>query len=190
MSTWNHWITAVREGDEEATRDFWVRYAQPLIRLADRNLSQRLRRRVDPEDVVQSTFRTVLRRIQGGEFRLEGEEDIWRLLTAIALNKSRQQARFFAAKKRDAERDLALQVDDQAVGRDLEATPEDAVVLVDLVDHVIRTTTDDEERRVLLLKLDDCSNFQIAQQMQCSERTVQRIVARLRQRFATLLDAE
>ena len=190
MNTWNHWITAVREGDEEATRDFWVRYAQPLIRLADRNLSQRLRRRVDPEDVVQSTFRTVLRRIQGGEFRLEGEEDIWRLLTAIALNKSRRQARYFAAKKRDADRDLPLEAHEESPSQAVEATPEDAVILVDLVDHVIRTTTDEEERRVLLLKLDDCSNFQIAQQMQCSERTVQRIVARLRQRFVTLIDAE
>ena len=42
---------------------------------------------------------------------------------------------------------------------------------------------DEEERRIVELKLLERSNAEIAEQLGCSERTVRRLLARLRERL-------
>ena len=59
-------------GDDRAARAVFDRYSNRLIRLAGKHLNQRLAGRVDPEDVVQSVFRTFFRRGLDGEFQLDG----------------------------------------------------------------------------------------------------------------------
>ena len=194
MSThsWQVWIDAVRQGDAVALADFWSRYASPLLRLAERNIQQNLRRRVDPEDVVQSAFRTVLRRMQGGEFLVDDDEQLWKLLCAVTLNKSRRQARRHLQQKRAVDREMYIdQAEAQMAGVESDLpSPTDAAILVDLIEHIVHSTVDEEERSVLLLKLEDYSNQEIADQMERSERTVRRIMGRIKSRCVQMLEAE
>src|SRR5579884_576430 len=54
-----------RAGSEEAARQLFERYTDRLIALARGHIDQRLARRVDPEDITQSAFRTFFRRARG-----------------------------------------------------------------------------------------------------------------------------
>ena len=184
-----HWIQGVRDNDAEAIREFCGRYASPLLRLAENNLHDRLRRRVDPEDVVQSAFRTIFRRLQGGEFSFETDDDLWQLLCAVTLNKSRQQARRHTQQKRSLDQEIYLDGTANPPGLpSTQPTPDDAATLIDLVEHFLDSATDEEERTVIVMKLDELSNEEIAHQMQRSERTIRRILARLRSRMASMLE--
>ncbi len=106
---WGHLIRGLRDGDRTVVQDFCQRYGASLERLAAKHLPAALRRRVGPEDVVQSACRTFLRRTRGGEFQLADSEDLWRLLCAITLTKVREQARFHLRQKRGLDKEVALE---------------------------------------------------------------------------------
>ncbi len=49
-------------------RNVVERYTERLLGLAARRLPSRVRRRVDPEDVVQSAYRSFFQRLREGRF--------------------------------------------------------------------------------------------------------------------------
>ena len=186
---WNEWLSLVRSGDRDATQGFWDTYGQPLLRLAEKNLQANLRRRVDPEDIVQSAFRTVFRRLQTDEFNLHDDSQLWRLMCAVTLNKTRRKARWNQQAKRDVK---AENYPDAAPSepwnvRGTGPQPEEALILVDLIENLVVRTTDEEERSVLLMKLDDYSNQEIADRLKRSVRTINRILERLKERCQAMI---
>ena len=64
-------VQKCREGDKDAARCLFERYARQLTGLAEQHLSRKLARRMDGEDIVQSVFRTFFRRTAEGEFRID-----------------------------------------------------------------------------------------------------------------------
>ncbi len=80
-------LSRVRQGDEQAASDLFDRYVERLIKLARSRLSAKLQRRVDPEDVVQSAYRSFFSHAQDGRYQLHKSGDLWRLLAAITVNK-------------------------------------------------------------------------------------------------------
>ena len=189
---WDRFIRGLRGGDNAVVRQFCERYGPQLERLADRHLGGAMRRRVGPEDVVQSACRTFLRRAHAGEFRLEDSEALWRLLCAITLTKVREQSRFHQRRKRglDQEQPLAA-VDDSAAGAappaDPRPTPAETAEFADFFEQVM-AGLDEEERQVVDLKLQECTNEEAAERLGLSERTVRRILKRIQSRLTTALE--
>jgi len=190
---WEEWIDGIRAGDADSINAFWNEYGAALMRLADQNIQERLRRRVDPEDVVQSAIRTFLRRAQEGQFELDGDDGAWRLICAITLNKARQQARRHLRKKRTLDQEVYLAHSDDTSAPQAanvpgeEPTAEDAAVLVDLVEQLLAQSQNEHEQQIIALRLQDFTNDEIANQVGCSERTVRRIIVQLRTRLERLL---
>jgi hypothetical protein len=58
-----------RERDE-AARLVWEHYFHDLLDLAHRHLARRIRQRVGAEDVLQSVYASVCRRLEQGDFEL------------------------------------------------------------------------------------------------------------------------
>ena len=56
----------LRAGDDEAAREVFDRFARRLVGLARRRFDRRLAHRVDPEDVVQSAFKSFFVRHREG----------------------------------------------------------------------------------------------------------------------------
>src|SRR5262245_18476432 len=67
----------LRDGDQGAATVVFRRFASRLIALARRELDTRLRRKLDPEDVVQSVYRSFFGRYQAGQFDLATWDDLW-----------------------------------------------------------------------------------------------------------------
>src|SRR5262249_5660608 len=103
---WQRLIKGLRDGDQEVIREFCGQYGGLLEQVARKHLPPGLRRRVGPEDMVQSALRTFLRRAHAGEFHLADSADLWRLLCAITLTKVREQTRFHLRQKRGLDQEV------------------------------------------------------------------------------------
>src|SRR5579885_725721 len=93
-----------RDGDQAAAEVLFQRYAGRLLALARSRLSAKLAPLVDPEDVVQSAFRSFFTGVRGDRFALRRSGDLWRLLVAITLHKLQHQVERQTAAKRAAGR--------------------------------------------------------------------------------------
>src|SRR3954469_3145914 len=87
-------LAQLRAGDEQAAREIHRRYTPRLVALAQRQFTPALLRRVDPESVVQSVYKSFFRRGGAGEFDFGDWDDLWGLLACITLRKCSNQTRF------------------------------------------------------------------------------------------------
>ncbi|WP_146444362.1 protein kinase domain-containing protein [Botrimarina colliarenosi] len=164
-------------GDSQAAPEIFDRYVARLIGLARSRLSQGLKRRIDPEDVVHSAYRSFFVHAAEGDFALEQSGDLWRLLAQITLNKLRKQAERHTAARRDFRRDEG---DAKAAFQaSAEPAPEEAAALIEQVRLVAERLSADE-RFVLSAYLRGDSVDMIAKRLAKSPRTVRRALARVR----------
>jgi RNA polymerase sigma factor (sigma-70 family) len=179
------WFALLSRGDPDVVSEFWAIFGEPLRRVAERQISAALARRIDPDDIVQSACRTFFRRAKQGEFDCSDTDDLWRLMLTITLNKARMQARFQSRKRRQmsAERPLDAVADPAA------EQFEQAIAAVDLADflEMVFRQLDDESRDILQRSLDGQTQKEIAAALGCSERTVRRIKSRTREDLEAVL---
>jgi RNA polymerase sigma-70 factor (ECF subfamily) len=102
-------------GQSRAARAIFDRYALRLIALVGARLAPGMRRRVDPEDVVQSAFRSFFIHARERDFVLARAGDLWRLLAAISLHKVRDQVDRQRAARRDYRRERDPLPDSESV---------------------------------------------------------------------------
>ena len=171
-----------RAGDQSAARKLFDTYADRLVALARRRLSQRLAARVDPEDIVQSVFRTFFHRAKEGQFCINDQDDLCKLLMRITVHKTLRQVAFHKAGKRD----LGLETNQgpeprerlqELLGR--EPTAEEAVAFIDQLEHFLSRLRA-EERQILELRLQGYSNEEIAKKLDIYDRKIRRVVERIR----------
>lgn len=180
------WLQQLLEGTPEVVSEFWNQYGDRLEKLAGKQLTPKLKRRVEADDVVQSACRTFFRRAEAGQFQLDESESLWRLLCAIVVNKARMKARFHLQGKRgiNREEDPGQVGDDRPLDLGVAATPRpDEVAELNDQFEFLLSCLDDEEKQIIQYKLEDLNNDEIASRMNCSERTVRRIFARIRSRL-------
>src|SRR5437899_1020403 len=98
-----------REGDQQAAAVLVERFTDRLLALARSHLSEKLARRVDPEDVVQSAYRSFFTAARADRYELQRPGDLWQLLAAITPHKLRHQVARHTADKRalDCEESLS-----------------------------------------------------------------------------------
>src|SRR4051812_14113370 len=94
-------MARLRAGDQDAAARVYQHFARRLIGLARSRLDGLMRRKEDPEDVVQSVFRSFFARQAGGQFDLDDWNSLWSLLTVITLRKCGHRVEYFRAARRD-----------------------------------------------------------------------------------------
>src|SRR5262245_52762378 len=132
-----------RAGDQQAAAELFQRYAQRLVALARSQLPAKLAHRVDPEDVVQSVYRTFFADAEADRFSLQRGGDLWQLLVAITFHKLHDHIKWHRRDKRDASRDRGFGSEDslfamQAHLSGREPSPVEAVALLEQVEQVMR----------------------------------------------------
>ena len=95
-------LLQLRSGDARAIAEFVARY-EPYIRrsLRFRIVRASLQSAADSADVCQSVLGSFLLRLSAGEYALQTEDDLRKLLTTIANNKFLEFSRHESAAKRD-----------------------------------------------------------------------------------------
>jgi RNA polymerase sigma-70 factor (ECF subfamily) len=171
-----------RAGDGEAARQLYHCYVDRLVAVARRRLGPPLQSRVDPEDIVQSVFRTFFGRLKAGKFRLEEQDDVCKLLVRITVNKTLRQVAYQKAAKRDPGQEAGQEDPGRERLLELmarEPDPEAAAAFVDQLQAFLANQLP-QDRRVLLLRLQGYGTDEIARQLGVADRTVRRVLERIK----------
>src|SRR4051812_47435223 len=106
----------VPAGDEAAAAALFRRFVHRLIGLARSRIPGRLAGRVDPEDVVQSAYRSFFAASAAGHYQAARGDDLWELLATITLHKIHRQVERFQAQKRAWDREVRFGSEDSLLG--------------------------------------------------------------------------
>lgn len=175
------------ERSPEAAQALFERYSQRLCALAAELIDHRMARRVAPDDVVQSAFRTFFRRTSEGEFRIDHSGALWKLLAEITRRKVSQQRRREYAQRRSVKAEVELPDEGQFLAAE-EPSPEEALMLCEQVEELLagmRPLTGD----VLRMKLAGHSAAEITAALNISNSTLRRIIDRLELRLNRLRES-
>lgn len=190
------WIGKLKDGDGRAPEVIWQHYFEKLVRLARRRLGDMPRRAADEEDVAISAMHSMFRCVDSGRLpQLNDRDDLWKILVSITARKAiKQQRRHFADKRGggrvhgesvfgDPSRSAGLE---QLLSR--EPTAEFASQMTETCGELISVLTNEKLRSVVLWKLEGYTNDEIAVKLDCTTRTVERKLERVREKWSGLMD--
>jgi len=157
-----------RSGDPAAFAELWSHFRSRLLGLARKTLSGRLQPVTDAEDALQSAFVSFWQRSERGEFGDDlDRDDLWNLLGLITVRKALKHQRKQGTQKRGGgSSHLAIPV--EAIPAP-EQNPDFAMTCEELMAQL-----DEELRTFAMLRMMGEKNREIAQQLGCTERKVER----------------
>lgn len=172
-------LAQLRAGDDRAASEVFQRFSRRLVALARSHLDSWVRRKEDPEDVVQSVYKSFFARVEEGQFDLVSWNDLWSLLTAITLHKCADRMDYTHARCRDVRREVSVaSATDSAADAwpvaDPEPTPLEALVLTETVDELFRAF-DSDDRAIIELSLQGYTVVEISGRLGRAERTIRRV---------------
>lgn len=184
----------LRKGDQIAAKAVFQRFANRLVMLAKVRLDVRIRQKVDPEDIVQSVFRSFFARSERGEFDFGNWQGIWALLVLLTLRKCSRRAVHFQADRRDVRREVAWGEGVSGSDKTLleaiadEPTPEEANILTETAETVMEKLKGIKERKIFELSLQGYSIQEISAMVGHYERGVERVRKKIKLIIEELID--
>lgn len=176
-------------GKTEAADRLFHRYAVRLAALASRRMNDRLRTKLDADDVVASAMRSFFIGAANGRFADDRSLSLWSLLAKITLRKVSKQVDYFSAKRRSISRESeSIDVADL-----VERTGESLETSLSAFEETLTQITSGltaKEQRVLDGMLQGQSQHDISIALDCSERTVRRAVDKIRTRTGAIIGSE
>jgi len=178
-----------QNGDEQAASILYERHVGRLIRLAQQRISPQLGRRIDAEDVVQSAMNSFFRGAGEGAYTVNASGDLWPLLAAITMNKVLQKVEFHSSAKRNFQKTLSPET---SSGSDIEFPgnepgPDAAYEVIEEIER-ITAGMDDIQRQMVEYRIQGYEFTEIAAMVSRSERTVRRVMAKVKNRLRERID--
>lgn len=175
-------IDGLRSGDDQAARQLVRRFTGQLIVLARRRLDAALTYKVDPEDLVQSVYKSFFKRLDSGQCEFDTWDSVWGFLALITVRKCLDRAEYHRAACRclGRERPLTSAAMWSALAR--EPTPPQAAMLVEMVEQLM-TGLDQRGRDVVSLHLQGFTIAEIGDRLGRARRTVRRTIAQAKSRM-------
>jgi RNA polymerase sigma factor (sigma-70 family) len=187
-----HWIQALKDGSDEAVQHIVAHYFEPVARLVAQQLSPRVRRAFDEEDVALSALDSFVRRAREGRFEnLSNSSDLWRLLVTISLRKAAKSAARETADKRGGGGIVGESAFASLPGGGIDALasgqsdPASALECQEMAAEIfafLDSLKDPALRDIALWTAQGLTAAEVAEQLNCSPRTVERKLKRLREK--------
>jgi RNA polymerase sigma-70 factor, ECF subfamily len=185
-------IERLRKGDASAANEVFHRYATRLVALAGSRLDERMRRKVDPEEVVQSAFRSFFRRAD--QFEVDNWESLWGLLVQFTLRKCGRRLQYFRAARRDVRREAkptSFSQEEQNDLADLAAdpspSPAEVALLADTAEYVMQKLGSERKQKIFELSLQGYSIDEISAETAYYRRGVERVRAQIKELLLEML---
>jgi DNA-directed RNA polymerase specialized sigma24 family protein len=175
----SRWLDPLKEGDPDAAQQLWERYFHRLVWLARRRLHSAAPPAGDEEDVALSAFASLCWGAQAGRFpQLHDRDSLWKVLVILTARKASHLLRDEGRQKRRGGRaSLDAGVDGGALLQQVlsrEPTPAFAVEVAEQYQRLLARLDNPELVRVARLKVEGYTNDEIAGQLHCTTRTVER----------------
>ena len=199
----SRWLAELRTPERStAQQELWNRYFQRLVGLARKRLGDTPRRAMDEEDVALSTLNSFFDDIQQGRYPDLGERTgLWTLLASITARKAINQRHFETCAKRGGGKvrgdsvageypfkGEAGRTFDRFPGDDL--PPDDLVAISEECRRLMDALPSDQLRRIAQMKLEGCTNAEIAAEMRVVERTIERKLEVIRNRWSATTQSQ
>lgn len=157
-----------RLGDPAAFTQLWDLFRHRLLGLARKTLAGRMQQVSDAEDALQSAFVDFWKRSERGDFGEElNRDDLWNLLGTITVRKAMKHQRTRMAQKRGGgTSSLEIPVDSLPAP---EQSADFAMTCEELLEQL-----EPDLRVFVVLRLMGAKNREIAEQLGCTERKVER----------------
>jgi RNA polymerase sigma factor (sigma-70 family) len=177
------WIGNLKSGSPEAAARLWERYFEGLVRIARARLREAPRGKADEEDVALSAFHSFCQGAARGRFSdLHDRNSLWKLLVTITAQKALDHRRREGRLKRGGGRtqvatgslpsEATADALAEVAGR--EPSPEFAALMAEQYRNLLDRLDDETLRRVASSKMEGYTNEEIAQELGCGLRTVER----------------
>jgi DNA-directed RNA polymerase specialized sigma24 family protein len=181
------WLDRLRagEGRDEAVARLWEKYFARLVAQARNHLRGR-RSLAEGEDVALSAFDGFVRSVELGKFpKLDGRDDLWRILLRMTANRASNAVRDENRDRRGGRLSRAEPLDgSDPPGVPVAASdpdPAEAVALAEGVERMLAALGSEELRRVAVMSLEGYNNAEIAAAIGKVEPTVERKRRRIRE---------
>lgn len=172
-----------RGGDDDAATQLYLRYAGRLRAMAAAKSGRALTARFDPEDIVQSVFRTFFRRAAAGEYQVPDGDELWKLFLVIGLNK----VRAVAAHHKAAKRDVRQTAGGDAVDAVRPVSAEDDLRVLQLTIDEMLAPLPASHREIITLRIAGHDVADIATRTGRAKRSVERILQEFRTSLRSVL---
>ncbi len=188
-----HWFEELKEGNSAAAQALWGRYFPELVRLARQKLRGVPCRAADEEDVAVSAMESFFKAAEKGRFPdLADRDDLWRLLLRITARKVIDLLRHETRQRRGGgcvlgESGLASPESGEVPNGLAEVmgddpTPAFAATVAEQCRRLLDMLSADQQT-VAVAKMQGYQNKEIAKQLGCSERTVERFLQLIRKKW-------
>ena len=171
------WINDLRDGDRSAANRLWGFLERQVCRTAKSQVARSPHHPVyDEEDVALSAFTSLCDGFESGRYDdITDRQQLWRLLAVITVNKARKRAIHENRIRRGGQ---ASRVAD---GSEMLGTvpstdfgPENQAIMEEECRRLLSLLGERELKLLALLKVEGYTNQEIAEQLGCSRRTIQR----------------
>lgn len=175
------WLECLRAGDTASAEPLWQRYHAQLIQLAHKHLARQVCRAADEEDVALSAFANFCSAAAAGRYpRIENRHDLWRLLYTLTLCHARDLARHEQRQRRGGGRIVPACDLLELADADLDVLAGDvpdpgwAAAVADELAFLFAKLPNDRLRHIARMQLEGYQDVEIAEQLGCSLRTLER----------------
>lgn len=167
-------------GEDCASKEVFGKYYDRLVRLVSGRQCAALQARFDGEDVVQSTLRTFFMRVRTGRLTVDPGEDLWTLLSLIALRKLAAHARKNLADRRSVRSEARQASDAGDPPEPIAASDDEAALKLEMREELeqVLVRLPSRYQDIVVLRLEGRSVAEIAERAGCCERTVLRALER------------
>ena len=141
---------------------------------------------MDPDDIVQSVFRTFFRRAAQGQYDVPAGDELWKLFLVIGLNKIRAVAAYHKAAKRDVRQTAAGGEFDRAADAAAAADGEALRALQLTIDELLAPLPAGH-REIVDLRVAGHEVAEIAAKTGRAKRSVERILQEFRAKLHGLI---
>jgi RNA polymerase sigma-70 factor (ECF subfamily) len=182
-------LMRIGRGEEDAATELYLRYARRLVQLARAQTPADVATRVDPEDIVQSVFRTFFRRAATGAYDIPEGDQLWKLLLVISLNKVRSICSFHRADRRNIGTTVPIGSAIHAF-ESASQVDEPAFAILEWTIQELLAQQPEIYAKVVRLRIEGCDVAEIARRTRRSKRTVERVLQEFRRKLANVIREE
>lgn len=177
------WIDQLADGNKQAAEQLWQHVSQRLEEFARKKLDVQTRRNYDEHDAANSAFHSLCHGLADGRIEAENRDALWGLLAVITSRKISAQRRHLNRLKRgggavSGESGFGAAGINASVGSD--QTPDVLAEVSESCAQLFDALPDESMRKIVLLKFQGATNGEVANEMKCTQRTIERKLERIR----------
>lgn len=164
----------------------WQHVAARLQDFAAKKLDVQTRRHYDEQDAANSAFHSLCRGLADGRLDAENRDALWGLLAVITSRKISAQQRYLNRQKRGGGTVQGESAFVEFGGDGInevggnEQPPDELAEISESCTLLLSALPDEAMKRIVLHKFQGATNAEIAGELNCTERTIERKLERIR----------